>query len=61
MRTLTRITAALAAKALGNIDAGACVGDYGCCCNSASTYGFSCTGGCVKMACHTSGCVPVGP
>jgi hypothetical protein len=51
MRTLVRITNALATKALGAVDAGACIPERGCCCNSAHTYGLNCYGGCVRSSC----------
>jgi hypothetical protein len=51
MRSLVRITNALATKALGTVDAGACYSTRGCCCNSAHTYGINCYGNCVKMSC----------
>ena len=47
MRTLVRISNALADKALGSVDAGACVPTRGCCCNSARTRGLDCYGNCV--------------
>jgi len=39
MRTLVRISNALANKALGSVDAGACEDVRGCCCNLAHTRG----------------------
>jgi hypothetical protein len=51
MKTLVRISNALASKALGSVDAGACDAWRGCCCNSAHTYGLNCYANCVKMSC----------
>jgi len=48
MRTLVRITNALASKALGSVDAGACNSLRGCCCNTAHTRGIDCYGNCVN-------------
>lgn len=53
MRTLVRISNALANKALGNVDAGACVATKGCCCNTARTRGLDCYANCVQRACST--------
>jgi hypothetical protein len=48
MRTLARISNALASKALGSVDAGACISVRGCCCNTAHTRGYDCYGNCVQ-------------
>jgi hypothetical protein len=48
MRTLVRITNALATKALGSVDAGACEDVRGCCCNLAHTRGYDCYANCVN-------------
>ena len=48
MRTLVRISNALASKALGAVDAGACVSIRGCCCNKAHTRGYDCYANCVN-------------
>ncbi|HEX8082381.1 MAG TPA: hypothetical protein VF557_19395 [Jatrophihabitans sp.] len=53
MRTLVRISNALTNKALGNVDAGACIAERGCCCNAARTYGLNCYANCVRMSCST--------
>jgi hypothetical protein len=53
MKTLAKLTTALANKALGTVDAGACIVDLGCCCNAAHTYGLDCYGYCVKRVCST--------
>ena len=55
MRTLIRITTALADRALGTVDAGACVSTRGCCCNTAHTRGINCYGNCVAVdSCSTT-------
>ena len=48
MKTLVRISNLLAHKALGNVDAGACVPERGCCCNTAHTRGYDCYANCVS-------------
>ena len=53
MKTVVRLSTALANKALGAVDAGACDARRGCCCNAAHTYGINCYSNCVKMSCST--------
>lgn len=53
MRTFVRISNALANKALGNVDAGACIAEKGCCCNSTRTRGLDCYANCVRRSCST--------
>ncbi len=53
MKTLVRLSNALATKALGNVDAGACIATKGCCCNSARTRGLDCYGNCIQRSCST--------
>ena len=48
MKTLVRISNALASKALGSADAGACAPQRGCCCNTARTRGYDCYLNCVN-------------
>lgn len=51
MNFVVRLADKLAGKVIGQVDAGACVHDYGCCCNG-TTYGFNCYGQCVAMPCN---------
>jgi hypothetical protein len=55
MKTLVRLTTALANKALGTVDAGACTAYQGCCCAPSSggiTYATTCWGTCVQQSCN---------
>jgi hypothetical protein len=52
MNIFVRVSNALATKALGTVDAGACTTDRGCCCNSARTRGLDCYSNCIVRSCH---------
>ena len=55
MKTMVRISNFLAHKALGTVDAGACIAEKGCCCNSARTRGLNCYANCVNDSnCRTT-------
>ena len=51
MKIVYRLAEGLLNRALGPVDAGACVTDVGCCCGSAG-HGQNCYGQCVKQPCR---------
>jgi hypothetical protein len=53
MKTLAKLTTALTNKALGTVDAGACIVDMGCCCSVGPRYALDCYGYCVTRPCST--------
>ena len=52
MNTVMRIADKLAGKAIGSVDAGACIPEFGCCCTpGVPNYGLDCFGHCVTRTC----------
>jgi hypothetical protein len=52
MNAVMRIADKLAGKAIGSVDAGACIADRGCCCTpGVPNYGLDCFGHCVTETC----------
>jgi hypothetical protein len=53
MNAVLRIADKLIDKALGSVDAGACIADHGCCCTPGKpNYGLDCFGHCVTETCN---------
>ena len=58
---LVKLVDRIAGFALGAVDAGACVAEFGCCCNAAKTLVVACTGACHSVSkgqCQTGGRCP---
>jgi hypothetical protein len=58
MTMLVKLVDRIAQFALGSVEAGACVGDFGCCCNAARTLVVGCDGTCHRVSnhqCQTTG------
>lgn len=53
MKKIYRIAEVFAQKAVGSVDAGACVIDYGCCCVTHPGYGVGCYGNCIRINCRS--------